>query len=278
MNFLYAYKRQCPGLDAPLDSMGNPPSDDDNMNAAHESIQDNDNYDDGNIDGQSNSSVAVDNDYTQYDEEVITLDCLIEHELGDATLVDKINLDAIATKSLITLSSESTSGASGEIESANGMPSTYKHKRKHSSTVTSGEFNANIPTTFTPSPIAIPKRKRMAKSNDEPLDVILAMLFKQLTEQRNPATHDQIFANYIANSLEQFTGSEKLLLRIELQDVLNNAFKRQLMTATKIGGVEISAVVDSGCKRNLVDKNSWKYLKSKLVQVTNKQKGSNRSS
>lgn len=44
----------------------------------------------------------------------------------------------------------------------------------------------------------------------------------------------------------------------------------------KIGGVRISATIDSGCKSNLINEETWKYLKSHLILVTDKQKCSDK--
>ncbi|XP_038106540.1 uncharacterized protein K02A2.6-like [Culex quinquefasciatus] len=39
----------------------------------------------------------------------------------------------------------------------------------------------------------------------------------------------------------------------------------------RVGGVLLHVLVDSGCKKNIVDESSWKYLKANGVQVTNQQ-------
>lgn len=56
-------------------------------------------------------------------------------------------------------------------------------------------------------------------------------------------------------------------------DNLNTGRKNEIKC--KIGGVQMTSIIDSGSKYNIVDQNAWEYLKANKVQVTNQRKSTN---
>lgn len=75
------------------------------------------------------------------------------------------------------------------------------------------------------------------------------------------------------NMIEKYQSNVKgdYIFCINTDSIAENEIK------CKIGGIEVTATIDSGSKYNVVDVEAWQYLKAKCVQVLDQQKSVERS-
>lgn len=222
MDFLYSYKRPCAGLDTTLDSMGQVMEETDDADAS----------DDNDVE----ANVGDEADAEQFEINIPN----INDNLGLGVIVDTQNVDITTIRQSTLATSTVTFGTLTCSAAKSVKPTTCTPSPTETATVTKPAKSTT--TAFIASPIEIPRRKRsMIKSTDETLANILekdneafgAMLTK-LKEQATPVNSNQAFGNYVTDAMTNFTGDTQLSLRIEIQDAINDAYKRKLLGVPKV--------------------------------------------